>query len=247
MVVISSRMDSRQDGSRPTMAMPRRPADAARPAARWPWRAPRPPCRWQVGAAAAQVLAVGRLLAGDVHRVARRLQHLERRLRVGRFEEAVEGVHEQHHGPGRGQQFSRVAPVTPLLKKWRLCHSGSCAGPRSPGCVRPARPAGRCLLRRFSRPAKRLAWPRSPAAWRPAGPSATSRSSAVGMAELDLHARHVHAGGAVALAALAAHAEVQRLAHRIARQAVGPSWPLTASRSVLARPRVRCCSSRVTR
>ncbi|MNS72718.1 hypothetical protein D3C72_1061380 [compost metagenome] len=27
----------------------------------------------------------------------------------------------------------------------------------------------------------------------------------------------------------------------------GPSWPDSASRSVLARPRVRCCSSRVTR
>jgi len=27
----------------------------------------------------------------------------------------------------------------------------------------------------------------------------------------------------------------------------GPSWPDTASRSVLARPRVRCSSSRVTR
>ena len=67
------------------------------------------------------------------------------------------------------------------------------------------------------------------------------------MKVLYLHLCHVDAGRAVALAALAADAEVKRLVYFVAGDAVLPIWPEIASRSVLARPRVTCCSSRVTR
>jgi hypothetical protein len=53
---------------------------------------------------------------------------------------------------------------------------------------------------------------------------------------LQLHPRHVHAGGALAPAALAAHAEVERLRHRLGDQRVGPSWPVSARRSALPGP-----------
>jgi hypothetical protein len=65
--------------------------------------------------------------------------------------------------------------------------------------------------------------------------------------ELDLHAGHVHAGRAVALAALAAHAQLHGF---LAPVASGPRAPagLTAPGAACWRgPRVRCCSSRVTR
>ena len=40
------------------------------------------------------------------------------------------------------------------------------------------------------------------------------------------------------------NAQVQRLAHRLGGEVASwPSWPVSARRSVLARPRVRCCSS----
>ena len=51
---------------------------------------------------------------------------------------------------------------------------------------------------------------------------------------------------AVTLAAFAAHAEFHRPVHLVARKPSTPSWPETAIRSVLARPRARD-SSRVTR
>src|SRR5258705_10435312 len=48
---------------------------------------------------------------------------------------------------------------------------------------------------------------------------AVSAAAAIAGRELDLHARHVHARGALALAALARHAQVERLAHAAVRGA----------------------------
>jgi hypothetical protein len=69
------------------------------------------------GAAAAEVLAVFRLLRRHVHGVAGGLQHLQGRVGVLGFEIAVEGVDEEHHGLGGDQHFSRLALCTGVLKK----------------------------------------------------------------------------------------------------------------------------------
>ena len=62
---------------------------------------------------------------------------------------------------------------------------------------------------------------------------------------LALDAGHVHAHRALALARPALETEVERLVQAGVVEAVGPSWPVIARRSTLARPRVECASSRV--
>ena len=236
----SSRSDNRHDGSRPTIGAPRgdvrreRLDHAARLALRLVDQA-----GGEIGAAAAQravALRVARRGARDRDAIARRLQHAQRRVRVLRLEVVVEGVDEQHDVRRVDRRGLRRRAAT---GRCRRATAAACAAPTAQRCARTGAP----------RPAARRAGWRRTGSARPTAPSAAASRSAGPSAS----ARAASASGAAnsififAMSTPVGQSRLQplQLTHRssasrtasVASASV-PSWPDSASRSVLARPRV---------
>ncbi len=234
----SSRRVNRQEGSSPITGSPPdsacsvRRASAARPIDQ---------AGGEIGASAAKRPGAG---GGDHGAVAGGGQHAQGGAQVLRLEIAVERVGQQQHVAlrrGRRGGFLVAEHVPAPLRQ------AAFGGEAEPGFRQPAQrrqPVAQIEQRR-----------------QPGGPGGIARqfghqplarlhavALGAGGQHLDLHLRHVHAGRAFAPAGLAGHAQRHRLGQR-ARTAIAsaPSCPVSARRSVLARPRVRWISSRVTR
>src|ERR1041385_5358302 len=200
----SSRNERRQEGSSPMTGVPRsrcgrRASSVRRASARA--RSTMPAVR-NVAAAAKRPSRSERPRSAD--RAPRGLEHPDRGAYVLRLEPAAEGIDEQHHLATRRLRLrgSILEKVGTPLRQWSL---GAEAEKRS------AQRCGPVGERRETTCPRRVA--------RQVGDRTVAQRVAVARLvvrqELDLHARHVDTGRALALATLARHAEIERRLGRL--------------------------------
>ena len=195
----SSRRVSRQDGSRPTTGMPRSTRGRERPARGAVRPAPRPPARRP--GRSGRSTAAARPRAGARH--ARCSRRPPARCRAARalsgLETAVEGIDEQ-------DDLGRRPGPPPISASRKAGHAAirqaagaAEAGSRSPSAARPGTRSAQ-----VQQPARAAPPAHSAAATRSAGPAAAGRGACGSGAGTRSSSRHVDAGRAFALAALAA-------------------------------------------
>ncbi len=171
--------------------------------------------REESAAAAQRPRIAGVACAGDMHAVAGPVEHGESGVCVFRLEVVVERVDEEHDLAGfpvAARSAQRVEERAAPLRQGALGREAESA---------LAHPLDRVRRPREARGQRTVA--------RKVGDQLVLQRIAVAgvivMQELDFHLRHVHAGGALAPAALARHAQVERLEHFVGREGLGPQLP----------------------
>ena len=162
-----------------------------------------------------------------VHGVAGRPEHVGSGVRVLGFEQAVEGVDEEQRrlaaGAGRGERRLGAGEERLVAR--------APEGGRSPARQRPGRRDAEHAFTQAREPAvgpaqigERREASEGMAVIGQGRDEAIHQRPAVALLvvgeELDLHARHVDAGRTFALAALARHAQIHRVAHRAAGEGI---------------------------
>ena len=136
---------------------------------------------------------------GDLHAVARRFKHRLRGARILGLEIPAEGVDEQHHVP---IVDTRVAEIVAAPARQRARREAERPLQHARSGIRERRESSSqcCIARQISHSAVACA---------------EAVLAVVLREELDLHTRHVDAGRAFALAALARHAKIEGFLHRL--------------------------------